>query len=62
MKMCYGHATYEKILYVTLLCEMTCYVDKIKLQTQTTINASILTCTVVIMSFSPNDVVLKKKN
>lgn len=51
-----------KMLYVTFLCEMTCYVDKIKLQTQTTINASILTCTVVIMSFSPNDVVLKKKN
>ena len=40
MKMYYGHVTYETMLYITFLCQVKCYIDKIKLQTQTTINAS----------------------
>ena len=38
--MYHGHVTYETMLYMTFSCQVNCYVDKIKLQTQTTINAS----------------------
>ena len=38
--MCYGHVTYETMLYMAFSCQVNCYVDKIKLLTQTTINAT----------------------
>ena len=38
--MYYGRVTYEKMLHMTFWCEVNCYVDKMKLQFQTTINAS----------------------